>query len=150
MTTNVRGPACYCGRRGCVETFLSGTGMAARYAEAGGPTLTAAQIAEAAQAGDPQAAAYMEQYADRLARSLGSVINILDPDVIVLGGGLSRVEMLYTRLPELLPAYVFTDRLDTRIVPPVHGDSSGVRGAAWLWPPERQKHPATVFSHGAE
>ncbi|WPZ33593.1 ROK family protein [Thalassobaculum sp. OXR-137] len=144
------GPACYCDRRGCVETFLSGPGMAARYAESGGPALTAAQIAEAAEAGDPTAAAYMERYADRLARGLAGVINILDPDVIVLGGGLSRVEMLYTRLPQLLPAHVFTDRLDTRIVPPLHGDSSGVRGAAWLWPPERQGRAAATFLHGAE
>lgn len=131
------GPACYCGRHGCLETFLSGPGMASRFAESGGPPLTAVQIAEAAESGDPAAAAHMERYADRLARGLAGVINILDPDVIVLGGGLSRIAMLYVRLPQLLPAHVFTDRLETRIVPPVHGDSSGVRGAAWLWPLER-------------
>jgi len=130
------GPACYCGRRGCLETFLSGPGMAARFVEAGGPSGTALEIAEAARGGDARAAAYLERYADRLARGLASVINVLDPDVIVLGGGLSGVAMLYDRLPTLLPAHVFTDRVDTRIVPPVHGDSSGVRGAAWLWPPE--------------
>ena len=130
------GPACYCGRHGCLETFLSGPGMARRFAESGGPGLTAAQIAEAAEAGDPAAVTHMARYAGRLARGLAGVINILDPDVVVLGGGLSRVAMLYERLPQLLPAHVFTDRLDTRIVPPVHGDSSGVRGAAWLWQSE--------------
>lgn len=130
------GPACYCGRQGCLETFLSGPGMARRFAESGGPHLTAEQIAEAAEAGDPAAVAHLARYADRLARGLAGVINILDPDVIVLGGGLSRVAMLYERLPRLLPAHVFTDRVDTRIMPPVHGDSSGVRGAAWLWPSE--------------
>jgi fructokinase len=133
--TESPGPECYCGRRGCIETFLSGPGMAARYAEDGGSALTAVDIADAATAGDTGAAAYMERYAERLARGLASVINILDPDVIVLGGGLSRIAMLYSRLPDLVPAHVFTDRLDTRIAPPVHGDSSGVRGAAWLWPP---------------
>jgi fructokinase len=127
------GPACYCGRHGCLETFLSGPGMARRFAESGGPDLTALQIAEAAEAGDPDARTYLERYADRLARGLAGVINILDPDVIVLGGGLSRIAMLYERLPQILPNHVFTDRLDTRILPPVHGDSSGVRGAAWLW-----------------
>lgn len=135
------GPACYCGRHGCLETFLSGPGMARRFAESGGPQMAAVEIAQAAEAGDPTASAHMERYADRLARGLAGVINILDPDVIVLGGGLSRISMLYERLPQILPAHVFTDRLDTRIVPPVHGDSSGVRGAAWLWPPERLDAP---------
>lgn len=138
------GPDCYCGRRGCIETFLSGPGMAQRFAEAGGTFASASAIADAAQAGDPTAGAYMERYADRLARGLASVVNVIDPDVIVLGGGLSRVTMLYDRLPELLPAHVFTDRLDTRIVPPVHGDSSGVRGAAWLWQPDTDG-PADVL-----
>lgn len=127
------GPECYCGRRGCSETFLSGPGMAKRFAESGGTLETAIDIAAAAERGDTAARAYMEVYADRLARGLGSVINLIDPDVIVLGGGLSGVALLYDRLPVLLHNYVFTDRLDTRIVPPVHGDSSGVRGAAWLW-----------------
>ena len=135
------GPSCYCGRSGCLETFLSGPGMAERFVEGGGPALTAAQIAAAADDGDPAALAHMERYIDRLARGLAGVINILDPDVIVLGGGLSGIAALYSELPERLPAYVFTDRLDTRILPPVHGDSSGVRGAAWLWPPNRDSHP---------
>lgn len=129
------GPECYCGRRGCIETFLSGPGMATRFAEAGGTLDTAIEIAAAAERGGTTATAYMERYADRLARGLGSVINLIDPDVIVLGGGLSGVALLYDRLPVLLRDYVFTDRLDTRIVPPLHGDSSGVRGAAWLWEP---------------
>lgn len=129
------GPECYCGRRGCIETFLSGPGMARRFGEAGGTLDTAVEIADAAANGDVRATAHMELYADRLARGLGSVINIIDPDAIVLGGGLSRVAILYDRLPILLRRYVFTDRLDTRIVPPMHGDSSGVRGAAWLWEP---------------
>jgi fructokinase len=138
------GPPCYCGRHGCLETFLSGPGMARRFVESGGPDLQAVEIAQAAEAGDPAAAAHMARYADRLARGLAGVINILDPDVIVLGGGLSRVSVLYDQLPRLLPAHVFTDRLDTRIVPPVHGDSSGVRGAAWLWQSDPADTPAGV------
>jgi fructokinase len=130
------GPDCYCGRQGCLETFLSGPGMAARFRETGGRSGTALEIAGWADAGDAAATAYLERYADRLARGLGTVINILDPDVVVLGGGLSGISLLYDRLPALLPAHVFTDRVDTRVVPPLHGDSSGVRGAAWLWPPE--------------
>ncbi|MDF1791154.1 MAG: ROK family protein [Thalassobaculaceae bacterium] len=144
------GPDCYCGRQGCLETFLSGPGMARRFAEAGGHPTTAVEIAEAAASGDMAAAAYMDRYADRLARGLATVINVIDPDVIVLGGGLSRVSLLYDRLPELLPAHVFTDRLDTRIVPPVHGDSSGVRGAAWLWQPEADPQAARLETAGAE
>lgn len=130
------GPACYCGRYGCLETFLSGPGMAARFAETfpGPPLETAQDIAEAALAGDSRAGAYMATYCDRLARGLACVINILDPDVIVLGGGLSKLSLLYDELPQRLPDYVFSDRVDTRIRPPQHGDSSGVRGAAWLWP----------------
>lgn len=130
------GPRCYCGRQGCIETFLSGPGMAARFADDGGTGgESAAAIVERARTGDTRAAAYLERYADRLARGLASVINILDPDVVVLGGGLSKLDFLYDRVPALLPRYVFSDRVDTRLVPPKHGDSSGVRGAAWLWPP---------------
>ena len=113
-------PSCYCGRKGCIETYLSGPGLA-RDAKAA--------TAEAA-AGDERA---MARYEERLARALASVVNILDPDVIVLGGGMSNVARLYDNVPRLWGRYVFSDRVDTRIVPPVHGDSSGVRGAAWLW-----------------
>jgi len=133
------GPACYCGRSGCIETFLSGPALArdwqaGRKAPAGkhGPGDGKAAVA-AAEAGDRHATAALARYQDRLARALAQVINILDPEVVVLGGGLSKIEILYENLPRLLPAHVFSDRVDTRILPPRHGDSSGVRGAAWLW-----------------
>ncbi len=137
------GPPCYCGQRGCIETFLSGPGLARDYAAAQGLATdheaapAAEQLVARAAAGEAAAEAALERYEDRLARALASVINLLDPDVIVLGGGLSNLERLYRSLPELLPAHVFSDRVDTPIVPPRHGDSSGVRGAAWLWPPDR-------------
>lgn len=125
------GPACYCGRRGCLETYLSGPGLAADHGEAG---IDARAIAERAAAGDPAAEAALVRYEDRLARGLAMVINIVDPDVIVLGGGLSNLSRLYKSVPMLWPRYVFSDRVDTSLRPPHHGDSSGVRGAAWLWP----------------
>jgi fructokinase len=129
------GPACYCGRSGCIETFLCGPGLARDYAENGGEAdADAAEVARRAEAGDAAAGAALARYIDRLARALGSVINVLDPARIVLGGGVGNVRALYDALPERLPAYVFSDRLDTRVVPPMHGDDSGVRGAAWLWP----------------
>jgi fructokinase len=127
------GPACYCGRRGCLETWLSGPGLAADHGES---RLDARTIAERAAAGDPAAESALTRYEDRLARGLAMVINIVDPDAIVLGGGLSNLSRLYRRVPALWPRYVFSDRVDTRLLPPRHGDSSGVRGAAWLWPPE--------------
>ncbi len=126
------GPACYCGRRGCVETFLSGPGFAADHARRTGESLTPAAIATAAEAGDAGAAESLARYVERLARATAAAINILDPEVIVLGGGLSNLECLYTRVPELWPRFVFSDTVATRLVPPRHGDSSGVRGAAWL------------------
>lgn len=126
------GPACYCGRRGCVETFLSGPALAREHAAYGGESVDAQAVAARA-ATDPRAAACLARYEERLARALGSVINVLDPDVIVLGGGLSNVDRLYTSVPDLWKAYVFSDRVSTRLVRAVHGDSSGVRGAAWLW-----------------
>lgn len=135
------GPACYCGLHGCIETFLSGPGLAAGHRRDTGRELTAAQIAAAAAAGDAVAARHIERYADRLARGLAHVINILDPDVIVLGGGLSNLQALYDRVPALWGRHVFSDRVDTRLVPPRHGDSSGVRGAAWLWRPEEVRLP---------
>jgi fructokinase len=131
------GPACYCGRSGCIETFLSGPGLAADYrAGAGQPAADAdaAQVACRAAAGEPAAVAAMDRYLDRLARALGMVINVLDPARIVLGGGVGNVQALYDELPKRLPAYVFSDRVATAVVPPAYGDSSGVRGAAWLWP----------------
>ena len=125
------GPACYCGRRGCVEAFLSGPALAQDW-RAGALTDGAAVVA-AAEAGESDAEAALQRFLDRLARALASVINILDPEVIVLGGGLSKIDRLYSALPTLLPPYVFSDRVDSVIRPPRHGDSSGVRGAAWLW-----------------
>jgi len=132
------GPRCYCGQRGCIETFLSGPGLARDYEAATGRRLTADAIAADACGPDPipEAAAAMARYAQRLARALASVINVLDPDVIVFGGGLSNVDALYETVPTLWQDWVFSDRADTRLVRNRHGDSSGVRGAAWLWPAE--------------
>jgi fructokinase len=127
------GPACYCGRNGCIETFLSGPGLAFDY-RPGAPELSAKQIAQRAADGEAAAEACLARYEDRMARGLASVINILDPEVIVLGGGLSNIQRLYRNVPRLWPRYIFSDVVRTRLVPPAHGDSSGVRGAAWLWP----------------
>lgn len=132
------GPACYCGKRGCIETFLSGPGLALDYRVATGAALTAAQVAAAAEAGEPKARATLMRYADRLARGLATVINLLDPEIIVLGGGLSQITALYSDVPARWGDYVFSDTVVTRLVPPRWGDSSGVRGAAWLWPPDTQ------------
>ena len=128
------GPACYCGKVGCLETYLSGAGLcrALNARQLDGPG--ALEIAALADGGDLQAVAALEIYADRLARGLASVTNIVDPDVIVLGGGLSNIARLYTLTPPLLQQYAFSDHLATPIVRAQHGDSSGVRGAAWLWP----------------
>ena len=128
------GVPCYCGRTGCVETWLSGPGMAADHLRHGGEALDAAAIAAGAIAGDARCEATLQRYEARLARALASVINILDPDVIVLGGGLSKLTRLYEAVPRRWSSHVFSDRIDTRLRPPAHGDSSGVRGAAWLWP----------------
>ncbi len=126
-------PDCYCGHRGCIETYLSGPGLTADHARHTGETLDAASIECRAAAGDAACEATLRRYEDRLGRALASVINILDPQVIVLGGGLSNMQRLYRHLPACCAPYVFSDALDTRFLPPVHGDSSGVRGAAWLW-----------------
>jgi fructokinase len=128
------GPPCYCGRSGCIETFLSGPGLAADHVRRGGAPLDAAEIAARAAQGDAACEETLRRYESRIARALAGVINVLDPDVIVLGGGLSRLERLYANVPGLWPRHVFSDRVDTRLAPPLHGDSSGVRGAAWLWP----------------
>jgi fructokinase len=127
------GPPCYCGKKGCIETFLSGTGLARDYRETTGRELWGPDIAAQADAGDAAAGEVMARYEDRLARALATVLNVLDPDVVVLGGGMSNIARLYTRVPRLWSAWGFSDRLDTKLVPPQHGDSSGVRGAAWLW-----------------
>lgn len=127
------GPPCYCGRTGCVEVFLSGPGLRHEHRLRTGEALEATEIAEAAARGEEASRHTLEIYAHRLARGLAMVVNVLDPDVIVLGGGLSNLEVLYSRVPELWGDFVFSDRVDTRLVPPRHGDSSGVRGAAWLW-----------------
>jgi fructokinase len=133
------GPTCYCGRRGCIETFCSGPGLAADFARVTGRSLDAAAIAAAAAQGDAEAQASLQRYEDRLARALAAVVNVLDPEVIVLGGGLSKLARLYRHLPALVAEYVFSDGLATRILPPRFGDSSGVRGAAALWPLELQR-----------
>jgi fructokinase len=129
----VPGPACYCGQHGCLETWLSGPGLAREFREFSGLSLTAAEIARRAMAGQADCAAALSRYEDRLARGLAHVINILDPDVIVLGGGLSNIEQLYANVPRLWERYVFSDAVHTRLLPPRFGDASGVRGAAWLW-----------------
>ncbi len=127
------GPACYCGKAGCVETFLSGPGLARDYGRHGGSGLEAAQIAERAAAGEADADAAIARYEDRLARALAVVLNVLDPDVVVLGGGISKLARLYENIPRRWQAWAFSDRVTTPLRPPRHGDSSGVRGAAWLW-----------------
>jgi fructokinase len=130
------GPACYCGRRGCIEMFLSGPGLSRSYRTIAGTPASAAEVARRAAAGDGTALLTVERYAERLARALAGVINVLDPDVIVLGGGVSNIPTLYDRVPELWGRWVFSDRVATRLAGARHGDASGVRGAAWLWPAE--------------
>jgi fructokinase len=127
------GPTCYCGKHGCIETFLSGPGMAQDHARTTGEELDSQVIAVRAAEGDLPCRATLTRYSDRLARSLAHVINILDPDVIVLGGGMSNMEELYRSVPLRWGKYVFSDRVDARLVRNRFGDSSGVRGAAWLW-----------------
>ncbi|MDH5393370.1 MAG: ROK family protein [Gammaproteobacteria bacterium] len=127
------GPECYCGKKGCIETYLSGPGISRDHLLHGGDKMNAEQIVELSALGFERAEATLLRYEDRMARSLASVINILDPDVIVLGGGMSNVTRLYQNVPKLLAEYVFSDVVDTPIVAPRYGDSSGVRGAAWLW-----------------
>ena len=126
------GHACYCGRHGCIETWLSGTGMARHFREDTARALSAPEIVANA-AVDAACEAALAAYEDRLARSLATIINVLDPDVIVLGGGLSKVSRWYSSVPKIWIKYVFSDHVATRLVPPKFGDSSGVRGAAWLW-----------------
>jgi fructokinase len=127
------GPECFCGQHGCIETWLSGPGLARDHRRAAGEALEGRAIVVAAEAGRPEALASLARYEDRLARALAHLVNILDPHIVVLGGGLSNVPRLYRNVPALMAPYVFSDHVATRILPPRHGDSSGVRGAAWLW-----------------
>ncbi len=130
----IPGPRHWDGQHGSIEAYLSGPGLARDHAQVTGQSLSGEQIVAAAEQGDPACQASLGRYEDRLARALASLINVLDPDVIVLGGGLSRVPRWYRHVPALWDQWVFSDRVDTRLVPAQHGDSSGVRGAAWLWP----------------
>ncbi len=127
------GPTCWCGRRGCIETWLSGPGMARDHREVTGQDRAPEEIEAAAAAGDPAARATLERYVDRLGRSLATVVNVLDPEVVVLGGGMSNLPGLAEAARAAMEPWVFTDRPGTRVVRNRHGDSSGVRGAAWLW-----------------
>lgn len=129
-------PECWCGRRGCLETWISGTGFARQAAARLGRTLSAEAIVALAETGEEAALSAMDALYDRMARGLAVVIDILDPDVIVMGGGLSKIAALYPGVAVRIPNYVFADAWCGRIVPAVHGDSSGVRGAAWLWRPD--------------
>jgi fructokinase len=132
----IPGPPCWCGRNGCIETFLSGPALAADHRRHTGRHLDPPAIATAARDGDPECRATLARYCDRLARGLASVINLIDPDAIVLGGGLSAIAALYDEVRHRWARYVFSDRIATRLLPPAHGAASGVRGAAWLWPIE--------------
>ena len=131
------GPNCYCGKQGCIETYLSGPGFARDFAQnfhnQSDKTLSAPEIVNLAEQGNEQAELALHAYEDRMARSLATVINIIDPHVIVLGGGMSNIQRLYKNVPERWTEYVFSSEVHTQLLPNVHGDSSGVRGAAWLW-----------------
>ena len=135
-------PPCYCGRRGCVETYLSGPGLANDHASVVGERIPAEAIAARASRGDVECELSLARFERRLARALAGVINVVDPDAIVLGGGLSHLARLYDRVPELWREHVFSDAVRTRLLPPAHGDSSGVRGAAWLWEPGEEASAA--------
>jgi fructokinase len=128
------GPPCFCGHHGCLETWISGTGLETDYQRATNSGVKGKEIIARMEAGEPAAVACLERYEDRLTRSLANLINILDPDVIVIGGGVSQVPRLYRNVPNRLKEYVFGGEADTPIIAAKHGDASGVRGAAWLWP----------------
>lgn len=135
----VPGPRGWDGRYGSIETWCCGPGMLLDHRRQGGEAESAEEVVAAAEAGDRQARATLARWEDRLARALSSVINLLDPEVIVLGGGLSRIERVYRHVPALWEEWVFSDSVETRLLPALHGDSSGVRGAAWLWPVEEHR-----------
>ena len=132
------GPACWCGQRGCLETWLSGTGLARDYAETTGRRLISEEIIAAARAGEPEASTTFDLYIDRLGRALAMLCNLFDPDAIVFGGGLSNVQEIYARLPTVIARYVFSDVWEAKLTPARWGDSSGVRGAARLWDANEQ------------
>tara|TARA_A100001037_G_scaffold306776_2_gene355360 strand:+ start:4271 stop:5239 length:969 start_codon:yes stop_codon:yes gene_type:complete len=140
------GPRCYCGKRGCIETFLSGPGLARDHAMINQGDLTAEAIATHAEESDERALNTIARYEERMARALASVINVIDPNVIVLGGGCSKIGRLYRNVPRLWNRYVFSDEITTELRPNVHGDSSGVRGAAWLWPSKQSRSAASQYS----
>jgi len=129
------GRKCYCGQQGCIETWLSGPGFSYDHKTHNNleKTFSAKEIIIAAEDGDKKAQASLQRYEKRLAKSLASIINVIDPDVIVLGGGMSNIKSLYQNVPKLWGKYIFSDEVVTKLVPPQHGDASGVRGAAWLW-----------------
>jgi fructokinase len=128
------GPPCYCGRNGCIESWISGTGLAADYERATKVSLKGPEIIARSAAGEPAALAALDRFEDRLTRGLAQVINLLDPEVIVLGGGASQIPRIYQNVPGRLKEYVFGREAETHVLPAKHGDASGVRGAAWLWP----------------
>jgi len=129
----IPGPVCYCGKQGCIEAWLSGPALARQFKEQTGHALMATEIADAAEQNDADARAVMEAFYDRFARAISTIVNVIDPDVVVFGGGLSKIDGLYRELPERIMRYAFTPEGPTRVLKNVHGDSSGVRGAAWLW-----------------
>ena len=131
--TDFPGPACYCGRHGCIESWLSGPAMSASHQRDTGDDLSAEAIVRVAESGDTLCIQTLERYCQKLAIALATVINVVDPDVIVLGGGLSNIHAIYKRVPALWQQHIFSDEVRTRLLPPKHGDSSGVYGAAWLW-----------------
>ena len=135
-TDELPGRTCYCGKTGCIETWLSGPGFAKDYQNINKshPPLAAIDIAARAQQGDESAVLALQRYEERLAKSLASIINVIDPEIIVLGGGMSNIQQIYVNVPKIWNKYIFSDHVVTKLVPPMHGDSSGVRGAAWLWP----------------
>ena len=137
------GPACYCGKTACIETFVSGTGLARDYQRATGRPLKSEEIHALADAGDAEACAAMARLEERLARALASIIDVLDPDAIVVGGGLSKVARIYRNVPAQWEKWIFGGQATTPLLPPRHGDASGVRGAAWLWGKDESKQMAS-------